>query len=131
MLSGDVPEHIKDTFYGANPCALNQDGGGIRPIPVGNTLRRLAAKVGLKPIAHDLGNNFRPTQPGFETNGGCEAAVHAARQYLNGATHLRVLLKLDVRNAFNCMRRYVFLRAARDALRSMMVTPMNDNNCAS
>ena len=37
-----VPEHIADTFYGANLCATNKDGGGIRPIDVGNTLRRLA-----------------------------------------------------------------------------------------
>ena len=87
VLSGNVPEHITDTFYGANLCALNKDGGGIRPIAVGNTLRRLATKVGQRPIAHGLGNHFRPTQLGFETKGGCEAAVHAARQYLNGATH--------------------------------------------
>ena len=119
MLSGNVPEHITDTFFGANLCALNKDGGGIRPIAVGNTLRRLATKVGQKPIAHGLGNHFRPTQLGFETKGGCEAAVHATRQYLNGASHRRVLLKLDVRNAFNCMRRDVFLRAAREKAPSM------------
>ena len=75
---------------------------------VRNTLRRLATKVGQKPIAHGLGNDFRPIQLGFETKGGCEAVVHAARQYLNGASHRRVLLKLDVCNSFNCMRRDVF-----------------------
>ena len=114
VLSGNVPEHITDTFYGANLWALNKDGGGIRTISVGNTLRRLATMFGQKPIAHGLGNHFRRTQLGFKTKGGCKTAVHAARHHLNGATYRRMLLKLDVRNAFNCLRRDAFLRAARE-----------------
>ena len=78
VLSGNVPKHIKDTLYGANLCALNKDEG-VQPIAVGNTLRRVATTIGQKPIAHGLGNHFRPTQLVFETKGGCEAAVHAAR----------------------------------------------------
>ena len=52
---------------------------------------------------------FRQTQLGLETRGGYKAVVHVARQYLNGATHRRVLLKLDIRKVFTCMRWNVFL----------------------
>ena len=110
VLLGYVPEHIKYTLYGADLCALNKDGLGIRPISVRNTLQRLATKVGQKPIAHGLEDLFRPTQLGFETKEGCQAVIHTAGQYLNGATHQRVLLKLDVRNALNCKRRDVKIK---------------------
>ena len=78
VLLGNVPEHIRDTFYGANLFALNKDRGSIRPVALRNTLRRLATKFGQQLTAHNLGNHFRPTQLGFETKGGCEAAVHSA-----------------------------------------------------
>ena len=51
---GNVPEHIKDIFYVAKLCALNKDGGGIRPIAGGNALRRLATKVGKTSIDNGL-----------------------------------------------------------------------------
>ena len=95
LLLGNVAEHIKDTLCGANLCAFNRDRGSFRLKAVGNTLRRPATKVGQKPIAHGLGNHFRPTQLGLERKESCETKVHAVRQYLNGATHQRVLLKSD------------------------------------
>ena len=102
----------------SEPWRKTEDVSGLH-IVVPNTLRRLATEVGKKPIAHGVGNHFRPTQLGFETKGGCEAAVHAARQYLNGATQRRVLLKLDVRNGFYCMRSAVSLRATQENVPSM------------
>jgi len=53
---------------------------------------------------------FHPVQLGFGTSGGCEAAVHTARQFLLGSfDHPLVLLKVDYRNAFNSVRRdYMF-----------------------
>ena len=47
------------------------------------------------------------------TKGGCEAAVHAARRYLSDGVGKGVLLKIDMRNAFNCLHRDTFLSAAR------------------
>ena len=45
VLLGNVPEHIKDTFSGANLCALNKDRGNVRRRAVWNTRRHLATKV--------------------------------------------------------------------------------------
>ena len=44
-LAGRVPVEIQPVFCGASLCALNKKDGGIRPIAVGSTLRRLIAKT--------------------------------------------------------------------------------------
>ena len=113
ILSGGVPEFAVGVFYGASLCALSKKDGGVRPIAVGNTLRRLATKVGAKAMSAGIGETLRPVQLGFSTKGGCEAAAHAARKYLNGASHRRVIFKVDMANAFNSLRRDVFLTVAR------------------
>jgi len=114
VLRGEVPEFARPIFYGATLCALSKKDGGIRPIAVGSTLRRLATKVGAKPLASEIGDSLRPVQLGFSTRGGCEAAAHAARRYLQCNQHRRVVFKVDMANAFNSIRRDVFLAAARD-----------------
>ena len=44
-LTGRVPADIQPIFCGASLCALNKKDGGIRPIAVGSTLRRLVSKA--------------------------------------------------------------------------------------
>jgi len=50
---------------------------------------------------------FYPHQLGLGTPAGCEAAVHAARRYLESlpSNHVPVLVKLDFTNAFNSFHR--------------------------
>ena len=43
-LVGRVPPAVHRLFYGATLCALAKKGGGVRPIAVGSTFRRLVAK---------------------------------------------------------------------------------------
>ena len=119
ILRGEVPEFARPIFYGATLCALSKSGGGIRPIAVGSTFRRLAAKVGAWPMSSEIGEHLRPFQLGVSTRGGCEAAAHAARKYLRGTTEKRVLFKVDMANAFNSIRRDVFLRVAREKARGL------------
>lgn len=114
VLRGEVPEFARSVFYGATLCALGKKDGGIRPIAVGSTFRRLATKVGAKALAPEIGSTLRPVQLGFATGGGCEAAAHAARRYLSGAQGRKVLFKVDMANAFNSIRRDVFLSSARE-----------------
>ena len=78
MLRGEVPQFAVPVLYGANECAIRKKDGGIRPIAVGSSLRRLAVKVGSRPIVQALGEELRPVQLGVSTRGGCEAAAHAA-----------------------------------------------------
>ena len=46
-----------------------------------------------------------PLLLGYGTPHGSEAAVHAARIYLQNLPNDHLLLKLDFKNAFNCLHR--------------------------
>ena len=114
VLKGTIPEDIQPIFFGANLCALSKKDGGIRPIAVGSTLRRLITKVGFKPISQQLGLFFRPHQLGYDSKGGSKASAHAARHYLTSNTQNKVFLKLDIKNAFNCLNRGTLLQKVKN-----------------
>ena len=59
-----------------------KEGGGIRPITVGQTLRRLAARYVSSCIAGPLGSFLALHQLGFGIALSCEAAAYAARRFL-------------------------------------------------
>ncbi len=110
MLSGKVISSICPIIYGATLCALSKKCGGLRPIAVGSTYRRLAAKLACKFVRNESGDYLRPTQIGVNTHGGCEAAVHATRTYLLlNRNSSKILLKIDFANAFNSVERDVML----------------------
>lgn len=115
MLGGKVNSNIIDILYGANMCALLKKDGGIRPIAVGTVYRRLAAKIGCQSVRESLCKEFQPVQLGFGSRGGCEAAVHALRTFL---THQggEVLVKVDVKNAFNSVDRSIILNQVKDKI---------------
>lgn len=108
MLLGDVCQEVTPVVYGANLIALSKKDASVRPIAVGSTFRRLAAKICVRLTRSKLQNLFEPIQVGFGTRGGCEAAVHAVRTFVQGDL-CEVLLKLDVKNAFNSVNRDTLL----------------------
>ncbi|XP_050557471.1 uncharacterized protein LOC126911958 [Spodoptera frugiperda] len=69
MLSGNVNESVIDVLYGANLCALRKRDGGIRPIAVGCTYRRIAAKICCAFYNESLASKFQPSQLGFGSKG--------------------------------------------------------------
>jgi hypothetical protein len=83
MFLGLIPLEISQILYGASLCALSKKDGGIRPIAVGCTLRRLAAKIVCTRISEQMGNFLNPLQLGFGTKYGAEAGAHSARNYLS------------------------------------------------
>ena len=113
VLSGDTPPEIRPVFFGASLTALKKKDGGVRPIAVGCTLRRLAAKLASSAVVQSMGSLLAPLQLGYGTPLGAEAAAHAARLYLANLPPDFVLLKLDFKNAFNSIRRDKLLEAAR------------------
>ena len=56
-----------------------------------------------------------PRQLGFDVRGGGEAAVHAARLYLNNLNPGKAVLKLDFKNALNSIRRDKMLEAVMES----------------
>ena len=114
VLEGRVPEAVRPIFFGASLVALQKKSGGVRPIAVGCTLRRLVSKIAGRRVREDMATLLSPRQLGYGVRGGSEAAVHAARKYLNDLPDEHAMVKLDFRNAFNSLRRDKMLEAVRD-----------------
>ena len=77
ILPGKVPTQIRPTVYGANLTALKKSNGGVRPIAVGLTKQRLAAKIVTSKLRSFCSENFQPQQMGVGSPNSCEASVHA------------------------------------------------------
>ena len=116
-LSGRLPSFATRSFYGACLIALRKKDGGLRPIAVGSVYRRIAAKVAATSASVMLGAELRPVQLGVATRNGCESAVHTVRAYAelsDCSAEERILVKLDVANAFNSVRRDSMLEVVQE-----------------
>jgi hypothetical protein len=120
MLAGRVPTSVRPVLFGAALTAILKKGGGVRPIAVGYTWRRLAGKVAGRRVADRAAALLAPRQLGFAVPGGAEAAVHAARRYSSQLPQGHVFMKVDFTNAFNSIRRDVVLEATADLLPELL-----------
>ena len=98
---------------------MGKHGGGVRPIAVGCTLRRLVAKIACGRVVEDMSCLFSPHQLGFRVRGGIEAAVHAGCHFLHNISPGEALIKLDFSNAFNSVRWDCMLRSVLDTCPSI------------
>ena len=71
------------------------------------------SKTGLKASRPGSRRTAEASSVGVSTSWGYEAAAHAARRYVRDCRHRKVRLKIDMRNAFNSLRRGLFLSVAR------------------
>ena len=71
---------------------------------MGCTLRRLAAKYAGLHALSIVADIMAPGQLGFGVSQGVEAAMHAARIYLQDLKEDQVIMKVDFTNAFNIIR---------------------------
>ena len=111
VLAGGVPVWARALFFGGTLHAFNKSDGGIRPIAVGLTLRRLISKAACSKAVGACKSALAPRQLGVGVKGGAEAVAHAARRYLAEMGPDQVLVKLDFINAFNSVRRDAVLEA--------------------
>ncbi|XP_029657562.1 uncharacterized protein LOC115231754 [Octopus sinensis] len=112
IVTGAIPAVARDLLFSANLTALRKSDGGLRPIAVGNVFRRLAAKIMSRRVIPQLCREFLPFQFGVGVKGACEALAHASRQVtISKPKNVPFLLKLDVKNAFNSVRRDHMLEA--------------------
>ena len=77
---------------------------GVRPIGVGEVVRRIISKAVLKIVSHDLQATAGSLQVCAGQKGGCEAAIHAMRHLFTDNDTEGVLL-VDASNAFNTLNR--------------------------
>ena len=115
LARGEAPATLASHLAGATLHALPKKQGGVRPIAVGEVLRRLVGKLWCQAVREESRAYLWPLQVGVGVPSGCEAAVHATRGWLhrNSGHADKILLKLDFRNAFNSIDRTALLRQVR------------------
>ena len=105
--AGKLPPHCMAMLVSAPVFALAKKGGGVRPIGVGETLRRTVSKCMCAALQTAASAKLSPTQVGVAERNGCEAIVHATTAVL--AEHAdevdMVMCKIDFSNAFNRVSR--------------------------
>ena len=93
---------------GARLHAGKKKDGGLRPIAVGNLLRRLVAKCFSSSLAPKAAELLKPHQLGVGVRGGAEAVAHAVSDAV-GDDPSRWVLQNDLINAYNQVDRGVVL----------------------
>ena len=122
FLSGKRPPQLAPWLCGAPLTALQKRNGGIRPIAVGETLRRLISSCAMNHISKTAANWFHPLQFGIATINGTEAVVHAVRKVTqhHGSNSEYGLLSVDLTNAFNLVSRNAFLNGVKHHFPSLL-----------
>ena len=117
ILRADVSDYAVKLLISSNLTALEKKDGGIRPVVIGNVFRRLADKVGCYAVSRAVSHELLPIQLGVSVKGGAEAAVHAVRTFITNnidSNDHKVIVKLDMMNAFNSVRRDHVLQTCLD-----------------
>ena len=115
LITGKVPAAIAPYLAGGNLTALmklKQIGWDVRPIAVGEVLRRLAGKCACALTKEKATEFFAPFQFGVACPGGTEKIIHRLRQTVED--HWQdadfAVLKIDIQNAFNLVSRDAVLK---------------------
>ena len=85
---------------------------GLRPIGIGEVLRRIVGKVFMSVVKDDFQEVAGPMQVCAGQPGGCEAAIHAMKDVFDDEETECILL-MDAANAFNSINRSVMLENIR------------------
>ena len=103
-LSGKMDRLISSWLSGAPLTALfkKHDGGSVRPIAVGEVLRRLVSRICCAAVKSKLPDIFLPYgQVGVGIRGGLEAAVHSLSSFF------LVMNQLSVASNLTCLMRSI------------------------
>ena len=109
--------------------ALNKNPG-IRPIGMGEVLRRLMGKVVASTLKKEVQISVGPLQTCTGLKSGSEVAVHAMREYFDTEECEGILL-IDAENAFNSLNRKAALHNIRISCPEISTFILNFNRKAS
>ena len=81
---------------------------GVRPIGIGEVVRRIIGKAVMRIVKYDLQDAVGTIQLCAGQDAGCEAAVHAMERIF-ADEDAEAMILVDASNAFNCLNRQVTL----------------------
>ena len=126
VLRGELERSLWPFFGAARGVPLKKPDGGVRPIAVGETLRRLVGKVLVRAVKPKVLAYFEPMQKAMSA-GGTEAIIHWGRNLAmqwhasgsdaaTSATPPKIGIKWDMKNAFNSISRVAMLRGVLEVV---------------
>ena len=122
LVAGRAPSCIIPFLCGASLLACQKKDGGLRPIAIGEVLRRLVSKCVARAVQSEAVSFLSPLQVGVGIPGGCEAIVHSLASLLNDCSippESRCTLLVDFSSAFNSIDRGLMFEEARARIPSM------------
>lgn len=118
FAKGQMNRALAPWFAGARLTPLKKRDAGVRPVAVGETLRRVISSILTTRVRDRARENPAPLQVGVAISGGCEAMEHPTRRVVRRLHEdpTQGLLKIDLKNAFNLVNRNSFLAETRQHL---------------
>ena len=115
MAAGKMPKEISKHIASAPLTAIAKKNNGIRPIAVGQTLRRIVSKLAFKEALPPISSYLSPYQVGVGKKRAIEHSVFDFQDFINksGKSTSKMVLLLDFENAFNIFDRQVFMNQVR------------------
>lgn len=104
LAKGHIPDGAAKLLSASCLVALNKPNGDVRPIAIGECIRRLTAKTICAQKRESLATFFTPLQHGVALKGGSELLFHHISLLLESNRDW-VMLKTDIKNAFNTVER--------------------------
>ena len=120
LASGQFAGDCRAFVCSARRFALGKDNKKIRPIAVGDVLRRLTGKVLLKKYENAAREILAPEQIGIALPGATESFIHAVRAWARSRSNGEALLKIDFKNAFNSLSRKFMLLAVKEFMPDLL-----------
>ena len=109
-LTNAFPENVRQVLCASSLIPLRKKDGGVRPIAVGDTLRRVVGKCLLRSasVVMEMAS-LQPLQCGVGVRNAAEMVGMGLQRYVqskhsSGANDY-VVLQVDMRNAFNSISR--------------------------
>ena len=108
LCTEDLQNEYISTLLACRLVPLMKDDNGVRPVGVGETLRRIIGKCIIQVLSHDIQVAGGTLQTCTGVEAGIEAAIHAMQKTFSEDWCEAVLL-VDADNAFNRLNRKVAL----------------------
>ena len=102
---GSSPEEARPWLCGARLIGLEKEPTGVRPIAVGEVLRRLAGKCLVARCQDEVVDRLLPQQMGVGVPKAAEIISHAVQAWANAARSAESLILVDFANAYNSTAR--------------------------
>ena len=103
LCAGRAPSVVVPHLCGASLLACRKKDGGLRPIAVGEVLRRLISKCISRAVQSESFRVLTPLQVGVGVQAGCESIVHALARVQEDSDIPHYTSEQSVRELIQCL----------------------------